>query len=207
MKHLLLTCVVLAASVCSLKAATLTVSPVNGNLYQQTVQSPCVFSNPSCQNGAFPTVNLPTGGSVSGYDALSVIYMGSQILALLNGSALNLGMDINQASGQPAQTLTMLTMTVTSAANVLLSTDTFSFAGTGNVPAGNNGNGYADYLISGFSSFGPTDKVQFHFVFNDANDGTENLFVIGTAGSIPEPATYAFVALGLAGLGLLRRRR
>ena len=57
--------------------------------------------------------------------------------------------------------------------------DTYSFAGTGNVPAVNNGNGKADYLLSGFSSFGATDTVKFHFVFDDANDGTEQVFLVG----------------------------
>src|SRR5215510_1886622 len=90
---------VLAISITA-QANTITLTEVIGNLYQQTVQSPCIFSNPSCQNGSFPTFNLPTGGNETGYNAFSPIYTGSTLLAIMAGGPLRLGMDINQASGQ-----------------------------------------------------------------------------------------------------------
>src|SRR5262249_32008961 len=141
----------------SATANTLTLSAVNGNLFQQQVQTPCVFSNPACQNGGFPTTDLPTGGNVNSYDALSPIYTGAQILSLLAGHALQLGIDINQASGQPPQTLAAFQMLKNGVV-----VDTFTGT-TGNVPATNNGNGFADYLLSNFSSFTATDTIQFHF--------------------------------------------
>ena len=118
-----------------------------------------------------------------------------------------LGLDINQASGQPAQTLSLFTMIM----NYVV-VDTFSFAGTGNVPAGNNGNGYADYLLGNFSSFAPGDLIQFHFVFNNANDGTENVFLIGVPGTgtptaTPEPTNSMLIGSGLLVLGLAGRLR
>ena len=187
-------------------ANTITVAAVAGNLYQQGVQSPCIFSNPSCQDPAgWVGTALPTGGAVTGYDALSPIYSGATILGIIgNGNPLRIGLDINE--NNDAQTLSMFEMIKNGSV-----VDTFSFAGTGNVPAGNNGNGYADYLLANFSTFAAGDTIRFHFVFNNANDGTENVFLIGGTGvvpdPVPEPSTLLLLGLGLAGLGLSRKRK
>lgn len=184
-------------------ANTIDVTTVNGNLYQQTVQSPCVFSNPSCTNpSGWATTDLDTGGNVAGYDEFSPVYSGATLYGIIGlGNSLMLGLDINQASGQPAQTLTAFYMLLN---GVVVDT----FAGPMDVPAGNNGNGYADYLLSNFSSFGANDTVQFHFVFDNANDGTENVFLIGAPGTtVPEPSALALLGLGLMGIAVARRRR
>jgi hypothetical protein len=186
-------------------ANTITLGAVAGNLYQQTVQSPCIFTNSSCQQGAFVGTALDNGGAVTGYDALSPVYSGSTIFSIIGaGNSITLGLDINQASGQPAQTLSAFYMLKNGSV-----VDTFLFAGTGNVPAGNNGNGYADFLLSNFSSFLSTDTIQFHFVFNDANDGTENVFLIGAPGTptpTPEPTNSMLLGSGLVALGVARQR-
>jgi len=186
-------------------ANTITLTSDNNNTYQQSIQSPCIFSNPSCTNGGFLATALPTGGALTGYDALSPIYSGATLNSIIGaGNSLMLGLDINQASGQPAQTLSLFTMSMNGVV-----VDTFSFAGTGNVSAGNNGNGYADYLLGNFHSFALGDHIQFHFVFNNANDGTENVFLIGAPGTptaTPEPTTSMLFGSGLVALGLARRR-
>jgi hypothetical protein len=201
MKKVLFAVIAVLAMSVAAQANTITLTQVNGNLYQQTVQSPCIFSNPSCQNGSFPTTNLPTGGNETGYNSLSQIYTGSQLLAIMGGGSLLLGIDINQASGQPAQTLLGFQMLKNGVV-----VDTFT-GSTGNVPAGNNGNGYADYVLTNFSSFLATDTIQFHFVFSDANDGTENVFIINGGGqNVPEPATALLVGAGLLCAGVFRRK-
>lgn len=62
-------------------ANTISLNAVDGNVYQQTIQSPCIFSNPSCTNGGFAATALPTGGAITGYNEFSPIYSGSAIQA------------------------------------------------------------------------------------------------------------------------------
>jgi len=202
MKKTLFAVIALLVGSVAANANTLTLTAVNGNLYQQTVQSPCIFSNPSCQNGTFNTTDLPTGGNVSGYNSLSAVYSGATILGIIGtGNSITLGIDINQASGQPAQTLTTFEMLKNGVV-----VDTFT-GSTGNVAATNNGNGYADFILTGFSSFLSTDTIQFHLVFNDANDGTENVFLIGgTSTNVPEPSSLMTLGFGLLILAFTSRK-
>ena len=193
MKRVALALFALLVTSIAAQANTLTLNQVLGNLYQQTIQNPCIFSNPSCKNGTFQTTDLPLGGNVDSYDEFSPIYAGSELLAIMGSDPLRLGIDINEAKGRGPQTLTAFYMLVNGSV-----VDTFT--GTpGNVLATNNGNGYADYLLTNFSSFNAADTVQFHFVFDDANDGTENVFIVkgGDAGLVPEPSSLVTMAFGL----------
>src|SRR6266498_635519 len=99
MKRIVLAGLFIFSSSMAAQANTITLNAVLGNVYQQTVQNPCIFSNPSCQNGTFPTTNVPNGGNVSTYDLFSPTYSGAQLLAITNGASLQIGLDINEASG------------------------------------------------------------------------------------------------------------
>jgi len=181
-------------------ANTLTLSAVNGNLFQQTAQRPCIFSNQSCVNGGFPSTDVPNGGNVTTYDLLSPTYTGSSLIALLGGGGIAVGIDINQATGQGSQTLTRFEMLKSGVV-----VDTFIGSGP-NVPATNNGNGFADYVLTGFSNVVAADAISFHFVFNNANDGPENVFLIAAA-QVPEPTTVLLTGVGLLLLGFVYSKR
>jgi len=182
-------------------ANTLSLSAVNGNLFQQITQRPCIFSNQSCVNGGFPSTDVPNGGNITNYNLLSPTYTGSSLLALLAGGSLAMGIDINQATGQGSQTLTRFEMLKNGVV-----VDTFIGSGP-NVPATNNGNGFADYLLTGFSSFVAADSISFHFVFDNANDGPENVFLISTAAAVPEPSSLLLSGLGVLLLGFAFYKR
>jgi len=201
----------IVASPMSASAATITLAAVNGNLYQQTVQNPCIFANNSCQQpNGFASTDVPQQGNPSSWDILSPVYTGAQLNSFLNGGSLFLGLDINQATGQGAQTLTSFSMLKNN-----VTVDLFT-GSAGNVGATNNGNGYADYLLGGFSSFVAGDSIQFRFVFNGANDGPENVFLIAGPpncpdctptpnSTVPEPASMVLLGTGL--LAAVRARR
>ena len=86
----------------------------------------------------------------------------------------------------------------------------FAFNTTTSVPTLANGNGFADYLLKGFSLAGLalTDTVQFNLNFTGQNDGKEQFFLIDSdAPAIPVPAALPLLLTGLGGLGWLARRR
>jgi hypothetical protein len=192
----------------ALNAGVLTLEALEADQqYQQTTNNPCIIGEPSCNQGAFPDPTILPAGADS-YDALSPAYSVS-LLRSFFGNDIIVGLDVNQTT--VVQTLSLFQMLVNGVVIDEYSADPATPVPP--TPGGGNGNGYADYLLKGFTSlagFADTDQVTFRAVMPLVNDGREQFFLIqgeASQGEVPEPATTALVGIGLLGVGLWYRRR
>lgn len=205
----------------SVQAAPLTLSAVSpNNPLQQQTNNPCVLGGSDCNSRKTAEINdftvTPTGngGENVNWDLTSPGYTVG-VIRLLFGNNFFVGLDFSQAQGLPDQVLGLFAMTINGNVQDL-------FVGPALVPptpGGNAGNGFADYVLTGFdiSSFAPGDIVRFHAIMPVANDGPDQAFLIRNVvppcldceptPNIPEPATMTLFGLGLLGAGLARRRR
>ena len=216
-RNVLLAAVGLCAAILSVPssavaATTLTlVDPAPANQqYQQTLNSPCVVGESSCKNPAgFVQGDIPNG-SPSEYDVTSPGYTVAQITALV-GNAPIVGIDINTTTTPTATEVLMDFMVYKTVGAV--TTLIFEYHSASPLIVANNGNGYADALLTGldFSTLNATDVITFRAHVNNATDGKEEFFLIN--GSVPPPVIPEPATLSLLGGGLLavarsvRRRR
>jgi hypothetical protein len=154
------------------------------------------------------TLALDTyGGDSSGY----AIGDGSIFKAALLGSlGFSVGIDVNQTNERSPQTLESFWFLNYSTKTVLA---VYS-PGPGGTTIDdiNNGTGFPDWTLSGFTLAGISqgDVVGFYARITGANDGPDSFFIVPAA--VPGPVVGALLPSALAGLGLLgfsylRRRR
>lgn len=192
------------------QAGVLTLSEIAiGSELQEQTNRPCVFGGNDCNSRT--TVEIPnftptpTGNVNFSWDLQSPEYSVAAI-RLLFGDRFLVGLDFSQAQGQTDQVLGLFAMSINGVVVDL-------WTGPQAVPptaAGNAGNGFADYLLTGFNlaGFAGTDKVQFHAIMPVSNDGPDQAFLLaGPREPVPEPTTLVLLGMGLITAGVMRRRR
>jgi len=74
------------------------------------------------------------------------------------------------------------------------------------VPNINNGNGFSDALLTGFS-LQANSYYRFEARVNNDTDGMEQFFIVpANTPAVPEPVSSVLIGTGLAGVFFLRRR-
>jgi hypothetical protein len=187
----------------------------------QSTSNPCIIcATHASQPAGFGYNNFTESGSISSYnmysDALASrdhaadgvsnlpgqAYTVAQLTAL-GSTAFNVAIDVNttSAAGETLQLFEVLDTTT--------NTRIAHYTGpTGIGGVSNNGNGYADWLLStvNLAGLSSTDNIIFHANWNNASDGGESFFLVPTS-AVPEPSTWAMLIIGFASVGFFAHRR
>ena len=205
------------------------------NVFQQTQNNPCVIGDQSCKEPSGMTYNSWSGtpnAQGGSYDLFSPVYMAlSPFTAPGSYSGQNIptsftiGVDENISAGAGAEVLQFFkvwdcTGPVTAGtfhggggnnSNVAQCTavDTAnSFTTVTTIPNENNGNGFSDFILTGFS-LTSGHFYEFEASVTNDTDGMEEYFIIpaGSPAFTPEPGTLVLFGSGLLGIaGILRRK-
>jgi len=231
-KSLLLATALCLASVTA-NAATLTVSALaDADVVPQSASAPCFICattqahnpvgfgynnfNSTGNNDSFNLFSSNiTGAFGNGDDTTVTPYTGTQLVNFLTalgdaGLTFGVAVDVNSTSAK-SEVLTQFRLIDLdqSGDGPLGSLVLFSLLNPVPLPDIRNGNGSADYLISGFNLSGLAhlgDRLLFQATWSGAVDGGESFYIVPVA-QVPIPPAIALFGAGLLGLGLLRKRK
>jgi hypothetical protein len=163
-----------------------------------------------------------TGSFANGDDLTVTPYTGGQLRSLLqalgdSGLTFGVAVDVN-STGAKSEVLTEFRLIDLDkiGSGPLGSAVIFDLSGSFAMPDIRNGNGSADYLITGFDlaaalasgAIAPGDRLLFQASWDHAVDGGESFYIVPLAAvATPLPATVWLFGAGLGGLGLLMRKR
>jgi len=207
-----LTALIAAAFAAIPARASITFDGSGTTVYQQTQNNPCVIGDPSCNEPAGMTYTSNSGPG--DYTFFSPVYTATSPFTTFSGNLIptsfTIGIDSNIAAGAGLQVLQFFQVyscTTTNVSSCTTLDSANSYSGPTTLPNNNNGNGYSDALLTGFSLTAGT-KYAFRASVTNATDGMEEFFLIQTSSRpIPEPVTSGLIGTGLIGLYLLRRVR
>jgi hypothetical protein len=210
--------------------STLIVSgPVPAGNQPQNIQCIICGTTQPQQDATFGYNNYKQGGNITTFATSSTSALGGvqldnntlgdgytklfllAFLAATNNFSLNVGVDVNTATGAGPEILERFV--VVDLANKLILADTGQIHMS--LPTLNNGTGFPDYTISGFdinrADILPGAELVFLARWSNTSDGAESFFLVPQA--VPGPIVGAGLpgviaaCFGLLGLARARRRR
>jgi hypothetical protein len=130
---------------------------------------------------------------------------------LLQNAVINVGIDVNTANGAGPEILDRFVVVDLANKTIIADTGIINLS----LPPTNNGNGFPDYLITGFdinrNDISSNTQLLFLARWHNTSDGPESFFLVPTIAAVPGPIVGAgpvgLAAAGLFGLNFWRRRR